>query len=83
MTLTLADEVDISRGDVLGAPPARPEVSDQFAAHVLWMAEEELLPGRQYLLKLGTDDRSGARSPTSSTRSTSTRSIIWPARRCR
>ena len=54
VTLTLADEVDISRGDVLAAPEARPEVSDQFAAHLLWMADEELLPGRQYLLKLGT-----------------------------
>jgi bifunctional enzyme CysN/CysC len=54
VTLTLADEVDISRGDVLCAPDERPEVSDQFAAHILWMAEEEMLPGRQYLLKLGT-----------------------------
>ena len=54
VTLTLADEVDISRGDVLAAPDARPDVSDQFAAHLLWMADEELLPGRQYLLKLGT-----------------------------
>jgi bifunctional enzyme CysN/CysC len=54
ITLTLADEVDISRGDVLAAPDSRPAVSDQFAAHLLWMAEEELLPGRQYLLKLGT-----------------------------
>jgi len=54
VTLTLADEVDISRGDVLSTPSQRPEMSDQFAAHILWMAEEELLPGRQYLLKLGT-----------------------------
>ena len=54
VTLTLADEVDISRGDVLADPQARPAVSDQFAAHLLWMADEELLPGRQYLLKLGT-----------------------------
>jgi bifunctional enzyme CysN/CysC len=54
ITLTLADEVDISRGDVLSDPLARPTVSDQFAAHLLWMADEELLPGRQYLLKLGT-----------------------------
>jgi bifunctional enzyme CysN/CysC len=53
VTLTLADEVDISRGDVIAEPHARPEVSDQFAAHILWMAEEELLPGRQYLLKVG------------------------------
>ena len=54
VTLVLADEVDVSRGDVLCAPEARPDVSEQFAAHLLWMAEEELLPGRQYLLKLGT-----------------------------
>jgi bifunctional enzyme CysN/CysC len=54
VTLTLSDEVDISRGDVLCDPHARPDVSDQFAAHLLWMAEEELLPGRQYLLKLAT-----------------------------
>jgi len=54
ITLTLADEVDISRGDVLAAPDARPAVSSQFAAHLLWMTEEELLPGRQYLMKVGT-----------------------------
>jgi bifunctional enzyme CysN/CysC len=54
VTITLADEVDISRGDVLSADKARPEVSDQFSAHLLWMSEEELLPGRQYLIKIGT-----------------------------
>jgi bifunctional enzyme CysN/CysC len=54
VTLTLTDEVDISRGDILADPQARPTVSDQLAAHLLWMADEELLPGRQYLLKLGT-----------------------------
>jgi bifunctional enzyme CysN/CysC len=54
VTITLADEVDISRGDILCDPQSRPEVSDQFAAHLLWMADEELLPGRQYLLKLAT-----------------------------
>ncbi len=54
VTLTLADEVDVSRGDVLCATQARPEVSDQFAAHLLWMSEEQLLPGRQYILKLAT-----------------------------
>jgi bifunctional enzyme CysN/CysC len=53
VTLTLADEIDVSRGDVLAAAAARPEVSDQFAAHLLWMAEEEMLPGRPYMLKLG------------------------------
>ena len=54
VTLTLADEIDISRGDLLCAPGARPEVSDQFAAHLLWVAEEEMLPGRQNLIKIGT-----------------------------
>jgi bifunctional enzyme CysN/CysC len=54
VTLVLADEVDISRGDVLAAAKARAEVSDQFAAHLIWMSEEAMLPGRQYLLKLGT-----------------------------
>jgi len=53
VTLALADEIDISRGDMLCDPHARPEVSEQFAAHVLWMVDEEMLPGRQYLLKIG------------------------------
>jgi bifunctional enzyme CysN/CysC len=54
VTLVLADEVDISRGDILCAPEDRPDVSEQFAAHLLWMAEDELLPGRQYLMKIGS-----------------------------
>ena len=54
VTLVLADEIDISRGDMLVAPEARPEVADQFAAHILWMAEEDMLPHRQYLIKIGT-----------------------------
>jgi bifunctional enzyme CysN/CysC len=53
VTITLADEVDISRGDVLALAADRPQVSDQFAAHLLWMTEDEMLPGRQYLLKIG------------------------------
>ena len=54
VTLTLADEIDIARGDLLVQPDARPEVADQFAAHLIWMAEEPLLPGRQYLMRIGT-----------------------------
>ena len=54
VTLTLADEVDASRGDVIAAAIDPPEVADQFAAHLLWMGDERLLPGRPYLLKLGT-----------------------------
>ena len=54
VTLTLSDEIDVARGDVLARSDARPEVVDQFAAHVLWMAEEEMLPGRSYLMRIGT-----------------------------
>jgi bifunctional enzyme CysN/CysC len=54
VTITLADEIDIARGDVLVQPTARPEVADQFAAHILWMAEEQMLPGRSYLIRIGT-----------------------------
>jgi len=53
ITLTLADEVDISRGDLLVAADNQPEVADQFAAHVIWMSEDHLLPGRPYLIKIG------------------------------
>lgn len=52
--VTLADEVDLSRGDVLSAANARPQLSDQFAADLVWMDSEALLPGRQYLLKTMT-----------------------------
>ena len=54
VTLTLQDEIDIARGDIIVEPTARPEVADQFAAHLLWMSEEPLLPGRDYLMRIGT-----------------------------
>jgi bifunctional enzyme CysN/CysC len=54
VTLVLADEIDCSRGDVIAAADAPPEVSDQFEATLVWMAETELVPGRAYVLKLGT-----------------------------
>ena len=54
VTLTLADEVDCSRGDVLSVADSPPEVADQFEATLVWMADEEMLPGRPYWLKLGT-----------------------------
>jgi bifunctional enzyme CysN/CysC len=53
ITLTLADEVDCSRGDLIAAADAPPEIADQFEATLVWMAEEPLLPGRSYWLKLG------------------------------
>ncbi len=55
VTLTLAGEVDIARGDLLSLPDARPQVADQFAAHVIWMDTEPLLPGRSYWMRIGTN----------------------------
>jgi bifunctional enzyme CysN/CysC len=54
ITLTLADALDCSRGDVLAAAGDSPESADQFEATLVWMADEELLPGRPYWLKLAT-----------------------------
>ncbi len=54
VTLTLTDEVDCGRGSVIAAADAPPEVADQFEATLVWMDEEPLLPGRAYLLKIGT-----------------------------
>jgi bifunctional enzyme CysN/CysC len=54
VTLCLADEIDCSRGDVIVAAAAPAEVADQFEATIVWMAEEPMLVGRQYWLKLGT-----------------------------
>jgi bifunctional enzyme CysN/CysC len=53
VTLTLADEIDISRGDVIATADNPCEAADQFEATLVWMAEEELLPGRSYWLKIG------------------------------
>ncbi len=53
VTLTLEDEIDISRGDVLAPPDARPEFADQFEARIIWMHEDHLLPGRPYIIKMG------------------------------
>ncbi len=52
--ITLADELDIGRGDVLVSAKSRPEVSDQFAAHIIWMSDEPMVPGRSYLSRVGT-----------------------------
>ncbi|GAA3931514.1 sulfate adenylyltransferase subunit CysN [Luteimonas lutimaris] len=51
--LTLADEIDASRGDVIALGASPPEVADQFATHLLWLGEQALLPGRTYWLKIG------------------------------
>ena len=53
VTVTLADEIDIARGDMLAGSRDRPQVADQFAAHLVWMSSEKLFPGRSYLMKIG------------------------------
>jgi bifunctional enzyme CysN/CysC len=53
ITLTLTDEIDISRGDVIAKADARPAVARQFEATIVWMAEEPMLPGRSYQLRIG------------------------------
>ena len=53
VTLTLADEVDCSRGDVIAAAEGAPQAADQFEATIVWMDEQELLPGRGYWMKIG------------------------------
>jgi bifunctional enzyme CysN/CysC len=54
VTLTLEDEIDCSRGDVICGAESPAEVSDQFETTIVWMSEAPLLPGRSYLLKIGT-----------------------------
>ena len=63
VTLTLADEIDISRGDMLTRLDAPPLVADQLEATVVWMADEPLLPGRSYLVRIGTATVAGTVAP--------------------
>jgi bifunctional enzyme CysN/CysC len=53
ITVTLQDEVDVARGDVLVDAKFRPEVSDQFTANLIWMSAQPLMPGRSYLARIG------------------------------
>jgi len=53
VTITLAEEIDISRGDVIASPDSPPGLADQFEATLVWMAAEPMLPGRPYWLKIG------------------------------
>lgn len=63
VTLTFADEIDCSRGDVIAAADAPPEVADQFEATLVWMDDQPLLPGRGYWLKLATQTISATVQP--------------------
>jgi sulfate adenylyltransferase large subunit len=61
VTLTLEDEIDISRGDVIiGRQQAAPSIADTFKATIVWMTEQPMTPGRRYLIKLATRSVSGA-----------------------
>jgi bifunctional enzyme CysN/CysC len=60
ITVTLEDEIDISRGDMLVRPDELPAVDPRFIAHVVWMAEAPLTPGRQYTIKHTTKSVSGS-----------------------
>ena len=60
VTLTFADEIDCSRGDVIATAEHPPSVADQFEATVVWMDEEALLPGRSYWIKVGTQSASAS-----------------------
>lgn len=55
ITVVLEDEVEVSRGNMLVAADARPNVADQFAAHIVWFDEHALIPGRSYILRTETD----------------------------
>jgi bifunctional enzyme CysN/CysC len=59
VTLTLTDEVDVSRGDMIASAEGSPQVADQFEARVLWMSEHPLMAGRPYLIKLHSKEVSG------------------------
>jgi bifunctional enzyme CysN/CysC len=52
VTVTLTDDIDIARGDMLAAMRDRPQIADQFMAHLIWMSNEQLLPGRSYFMKI-------------------------------
>lgn len=54
ITLTFADEIDTSRGDMIATADAPAEVADQFQAQLLWMSDDAMLPGRRYLIKMGS-----------------------------
>ncbi len=54
VTFTFREEVDASRGDILSASDSPPQLTDRFQARVVWMSEHEMLPGRAYLIKIGT-----------------------------
>jgi len=72
VTLTLADQVDCSRGDVIAAAGAPPATADRLEAALVWMASEPLVPGRAYWLKIGTQTVSASVAAIQGTRDRTT-----------
>ncbi|WP_342723602.1 sulfate adenylyltransferase subunit CysN [Bradyrhizobium sp. B097] len=60
ITITLEDEIDIGRGDLLARPTERPELANQFAAHLIWMDDDPLVVGRNYILRIGSQTTAGS-----------------------
>ncbi|AMA59868.1 sulfate adenylyltransferase subunit CysN [Bradyrhizobium sp. CCGE-LA001] len=60
VTITLEDEIDIGRGDLLARPRERPKVGCQFAAYLIWMDQDPLVPGRNYILRVGSQTKAGS-----------------------
>jgi len=54
VAVAFANHLDVGRGDIIVLPGQRPDITDQISAHLIWMSEQRLLPGRAYLLKIGT-----------------------------
>jgi bifunctional enzyme CysN/CysC len=63
VTLTLTDEIDVSRGDVIASVQDPPRVGEQFEASIVWMAEEPMLRGRSYVMQVGTSTVAATISP--------------------
>jgi bifunctional enzyme CysN/CysC len=63
VTVALADDLDVSRGDVIAAPGRLPDVADQVQATIIWMHDRPMLPGRSYLVKLGTQTATATVAP--------------------
>lgn len=60
VTIVLADQLDVSRGNILASPSDRPEVADQLQAHIIWFDHEPLIPGRSYILRTECDSVSAS-----------------------
>jgi len=60
ITITLDDDIDVGRGDILARPDDLPEVADQFTAHIIWMDQDALVIGRSYVLRIGTQSVTGS-----------------------